>query len=86
MTMVSKSLLATLCISGACLTQASYAEDFQLPPEVTPQLRAACETDVRRLCIGTNPTVAKVKVCVAAKFSQLGNRCKLQLAMAGLKP
>lgn len=62
------------------------AEDYQLPPEVTPQLRAACESDVRRLCIGTNPSVAKVKVCVASKFLQLGKRCQVQLALAGLKP
>jgi hypothetical protein len=62
------------------------AEEIQLPPEVTPQLRAACETDVRRLCIGENPTVAKVKACVAAKFLQLGKRCQTQIVLAGLRP
>lgn len=59
------------------------AEEFQLPPEVTPQLRAACESDVRRLCIGANPTVEKVKACVANKFTQLGRRCQVELASAG---
>ena len=59
---------------------------IQLPPEVTPAMRSACESDVRRLCIGTNPTVAKVKICVAAKFFQLGKRCQVQIALAGLKP
>lgn len=78
--------LAAVFAAGIGFAAPASAEDFQLPPEVTPQIRAACETDVRRLCIGANPTVAKVKVCVTAKFSQLGNRCKLQLAMAGLKP
>lgn len=78
--------LAAVFAAGIGLAAPASAEDFQLPPEVTPQIRAACETDVRRLCIGANPTVAKVKICVTAKFSQLGNRCKLQLAMAGLKP
>lgn len=62
------------------------AEDYQLPPEVTPALRAACETDVRRLCIGENPTVSKVKACVARKFLQLGRRCQMQITIAGLKP
>ncbi len=84
--MASKGFWVALCVTGVCLTQAVHAEDFNLPPEVTPQLRAACESDVRRLCIGANPTVAKAKGCVSAKFSQLGNRCKLQIAMAGLKP
>lgn len=78
--------VAAICAAGIGIVAPASAEDFKMPPEVTPQLRAACESDVRRLCIGANPTVAKVKVCVSAKFSQLGNRCKLQLAMAGLKP
>ena len=62
------------------------AEEYQLPSEVTPQLKAACETDVRRLCVGQNPTEDKVKSCVAAKFAQLGHRCQMQLALAGFKP
>jgi len=80
--------LRAIVFSFAVLSAASAATagDFKLPPEVTPALRAACETDVRRLCIGVNPTVAKVKVCVAAKFMQLGRRCQVQIALAGLKP
>lgn len=67
-------------------TAAVGAEEYQLPPEVTPALKAACETDVRRLCIGQNPSEDKVKSCVAAKFMQLGRRCQVQLALAGFKP
>lgn len=78
--------IAVSALAAGYFATAANAEDFQLPPEVTPQIRAACESDVRRLCIDANPTVAKVKVCVSAKFSQLGNRCKMHLAMAGLKP
>ena len=62
------------------------AEDYQLPPEVTPKMRAACESDVRRLCIGANPTVSKVKACVASKFMQLGRKCQIELASAGFSP
>jgi hypothetical protein len=61
----------------------ALAEDLQRPPEVTPRLRAACETDVRRLCLDATPTVAKVKRCVAVKFLQLGKRCQVELAFAG---
>ncbi|MFA5901669.1 MAG: hypothetical protein WC829_21435 [Hyphomicrobium sp.] len=62
----------------------AVAEELQLPPEVTPALRAACESDVRRIgCLGTSPTYAKVKSCVIAKYMKLGSRCKLQLAAAG---
>lgn len=84
--MRSKTMAMASCCAGLWFSSFAYAEDYQLPPEVTPQIRAACEADVRRLCIGANPTVEKVKSCVAAKFSQLGNRCQLHLAMAGLKP
>lgn len=81
-----KSAVVASALIASSLTVTVRAEDYQLPAEVTPQMKAACETDVRRLCIGTNPTVAKVKICVAAKFTQLGHRCQIQLAMAGLKP
>jgi hypothetical protein len=66
--------------------RAFAAEEFELPPEVTPALRAACEQDVRRLCVRDNPTVAKVRNCVEQKFSQLGTRCKVAIASAGLAP
>jgi hypothetical protein len=81
-------LLRTAIFSFVVLGVASAAAagDLQLPPEVTPALRSACESDVRRLCIGVNPTIAKVKVCVAAKFMQLGKRCQVQIALAGLRP
>jgi hypothetical protein len=69
-------------MSVATLAQ---GEEYQLPPEVTPALRSACEGDVRRLCIGTNPSVAKVKSCVVVKFMQLGKRCQVQRALAGFK-
>jgi hypothetical protein len=81
-----RSAVVASALVVSSLTVTVRADDYQLPPEVTPQMKAACETDVRRLCIGTNPTVAKVKSCVAAKFTQLGHRCQIQLAMAGLKP
>jgi hypothetical protein len=47
-------------------------------------LRAACETDVRRLCVGRNPTVHKVRLCVMAKFFELGKRCQSEIKSAGL--
>jgi hypothetical protein len=72
-------------IAGVLFTATpTIAEEFQLPKEVTPALRAACEGDVRRLCIGQNPTVAKVKACVYAKFFRLGRRCQVELASAGV--
>ena len=72
--------------AALCMTSIAMAADYQLPPGVTPALRSACETDVRRLCMGESPTVDKVKSCVAAKFMQLGKRCQVQIALAGLKP
>ena len=62
------------------------AEEFKLPPEVTPALRAACEADVRRLCITTNATVETVRQCVLSKFLHLGRRCQVEIASAGLAP
>ena len=72
-----------LACAGMMVATAALAEEFKLPPEVTPSLRAACETDVRRLCIGQNPTVAKVKRCVLVKYFQLGKKCQVELASLG---
>ncbi len=73
-----------LLISIVSISPIMAGEGFKLPPEVTPALRAACEADVRRLCIGENPTVESVKRCVEQKYAQLGSRCKVQLVAAGL--
>ena len=70
-------------LSGAVAASSAKAEQFQLPPEVTPALRAACETDVRRLCIGTDPSVATVKSCGFRKYFQLGRKCQVELASLG---
>lgn len=75
-----RSLLAC---AGMAVATVAVAEEFKMPPEVTPQLRAACESDVRRLCIGENPTVAKVKRCVLVKYFQLGKKCQVELASLG---
>jgi hypothetical protein len=75
--------VVALCVAVPAGSMA-VAEELKLPPEVTPALRAACESDVRRIgCLGTSPTYSKVKSCVISKYMQLGNRCKMQLAVAG---
>ncbi len=77
-----RTRILVICAALAAASIAK-AEELKLPPEVTPSMRAACESDVRRLCIGKSPTIAKVKRCVAAKFMQLGRRCQIELASAG---
>lgn len=77
--LVTRSVI--LC--AVLLAGPAVAEDFKLPKEVTPKMRAACEGDVRRLCIGANPTVDKVKGCVLSKYFQLNKRCQIELASAG---
>ncbi len=79
---MKRSRVFVLC-AALSASPAVASEQLKLPPEVTPALRAACESDVRRLCIGEAPTFAKVKSCVAAKFFKLGKRCQIELASAG---
>ncbi len=80
--------LKAIMTAGLLLGAAGQAaaEEFQMPPEVTPALRAACEPVVRRLCVGESPTVPKVKSCVRANFLRLGHRCQMQITLAGLRP
>lgn len=76
--------LRLACVVALLGSAPAAATDLRLPSQVTPALRAACETDVRRLCIGANPTVETVKSCVMARFTQLNKRCQLAIATAGL--
>ncbi|KUO56091.1 MAG: hypothetical protein APF80_03875 [Alphaproteobacteria bacterium BRH_c36] len=83
--MRATALLAVISASAFTIGTAA-AQDLQLPSEVTPQLRAACENDVRRHCSNVkDPTYAKVKSCVRRNFMKLGMRCQLTLASAGFK-
>jgi hypothetical protein len=85
LTMTTKHFAVVL---GLLLTStvALAKEEYQLPPEVTPAIRTACETDVRRLCIGENPTADKVKSCVLEKFFKLNKQCQVRLMAAGFSP
>jgi hypothetical protein len=80
-----RTALALCAATAVTVSVARAEENIQLPPEVTPALRAACEGDVRRYCVGANPTMAKVKACVYAKYTQFGKRCQVQMALAGFK-
>lgn len=80
---MKRSRVVVLCLAMSASSAVLAEEKLKLPPEVTPSMRAACESDVRRLCVGKNPTFSKVKRCVAAKFRQLGKRCQFELASAG---
>jgi hypothetical protein len=78
---VTFAAIITLSISAA-----SAADDYKLPASITPAVKSACESDVRRLCVDGSPTYSEVKSCVIAKFGQFGTRCKMQAALAGLRP
>ncbi len=83
---MSIAVACVALVSAAGAWPARATEELKLPPEVTPKLREACESDVRRLCVGKDPTVAKVKSCVMSKFFSLGRRCQFEIAQAGLAP
>ncbi|MEQ1696841.1 MAG: hypothetical protein ABL901_13465 [Hyphomicrobiaceae bacterium] len=70
----------------AFASPAGASDEFKIPPEVTPSMRAACESDVRRLCLSSNSTVDSVRSCVLSKFMRLGKRCQVEIASAGLAP
>jgi hypothetical protein len=76
------ALVALLLV--VAFAPSASAEEIKLPPEVTPALRAACEQDVRRHCIGPNPTYETVKRCVEQKHPQFGMRCRIAIASSGL--
>jgi hypothetical protein len=80
---MQRTRVLAACVAASASSMA-FAEEVKLPPEVTPALRAACESDVRRIgCVDATPTYSEVKSCVIVKYAQLGKRCKVELASAG---
>ena len=70
-------------MTGLLFAFSASATALDLPKEVTPAIRAACEKDVRRLCIRSNSTIASVKSCVRQKFRKLSMSCQVKLVRAG---
>lgn len=59
---------------------------YDLPPQITPAIREACETDVRRLCVRDGSTEWSVKTCVLRNLDRLNAQCRQKLDAAGLLP
>ena len=83
---MKRTLILGLLFAAATTGARAKEDGYQLPPEVTPAIQAACETDVRRLCVDGSPSIEKVKSCVLAKFFKLNKRCQLRLIHAGFSP
>jgi hypothetical protein len=73
-------LVAVMAVPGRA------SDAIKLPPEITPALRAACEADVRRLCITSESTFQSVRRCVLTNFLRLGRQCQVEITSAGLAP
>jgi hypothetical protein len=62
------------------------SNDFVLPKSITPAVRAACESDVRRLCVRKDSTVDTVTACVYLSFVRFNAKCQQLALQAGLSP
>jgi hypothetical protein len=82
--MIALALATAAVLASAAATRAENQDGFKLPPEVTPALRAACEADVRRLCVRAGSTIEQVKSCVVANYARLGRQCQIEIASSGL--
>lgn len=78
--MIARTILAAVAIVVLCVS----SQALELPKEVTPTIRAACEKDVRRLCLQPDSTLESVKACVKRKFRKLNSKCRIKLVQAGL--
>jgi hypothetical protein len=74
-------LLLSLCLG---VTQVKADEKIQLPPEITPAIRAACEQNVRQICVTPTSTQDSIVSCVRRNFISLNKRCRNELVSAGL--
>jgi hypothetical protein len=79
-------LLGVCAVSSLALigTAVRADEKFKLPPEITPAIRAACEQNVRALCVTPTSTQSSVVSCVRRNYINLNKNCRNELASAGL--
>jgi hypothetical protein len=85
--MNSKSILLVglCCVAQSIVVIPARADEkFQLPPEITPAVRAACEQNVRQICVTPTSTQDSIVSCVRRNFISLNKRCRSELASAGL--
>ena len=74
-------LLLSLC----CASSVAIADEkFKLPPEITPAIRAACEDNVRALCVTSASSQSSIVSCVRRNFTSLNRNCRNELTSAGL--
>jgi hypothetical protein len=85
--MNTKSILflGLCCVATSIVGSAASADEkFQLPPEITPAIRAACEQNVRQICVTPTSTQDSIVSCVRRNFISLNKRCRNELVSAGL--
>ena len=81
----TRVMLLGLCVSSStALSTALADEKFKLPPEITPAIRAACEQNVRSLCVTSVSTQSSIVSCVRRNFINLNKTCRNELTSAGL--
>jgi hypothetical protein len=81
------AVLLGLWLAGSVATAVGSAnadEKFKLPPQITPAIRAACEQNVRSLCVTPTSTQSSVVSCVRRNFINLNKNCRTELTSAGL--
>jgi hypothetical protein len=78
--------LTRVILLGVCVASSSAIADekFKLPPEITPAIRAACEDNVRALCVTPTSTQSSIVSCVRRNFINLNRNCRNELTSAGL--
>jgi hypothetical protein len=84
-TTITLFILPVTLATAAGKVRVASAE-FELPKQVTPAVRAACEGDVRRFCVRKGATLETVKSCVYMNFGKLNAKCQQLALAAGFTP
>jgi hypothetical protein len=82
---ITRTVVLGLCLVAMPAALPAIADEkFDLPPQITPAIRAACEQNVRQLCVTASSTQDSVVSCVRRNFINLNKRCRNELTSAGL--
>ena len=82
----STLMLALCALAGAAAFQAAIqpaaADELPATPgvsapvQVPPEVRAACEADVKKLCAGVQPGGGRILQCLAQHKAEVSDACK----------
>lgn len=79
---LSTLLLVACAVSAAPCSLADEAPADPLAPPSLADLHAACDADIKKLCVGVQPGGGRILACLKQHQESVSDNCKLTVVRA----